>query len=51
MSQLVLGPRQSPAALLVQGPRKQTAGLVTAFTTAPTGRVFNSRFSDRFKKS
>lgn len=58
---LGLGPRSHSAALslarsshrraLSLGPRSVTATLVTLFTSAPTGRIFNSRFSNRFKKS
>lgn len=32
-------------------PRRVTIRVRTSFTTSPTGRVFNSRFSARFKKS
>jgi hypothetical protein len=39
------------AAGLALGPVLHPGQLVTAFTQQPTGRVFNSRFSNRFKKS
>lgn len=32
-------------------PRRLVIADATAFTVSATGRVFNSRFSDRFKKS
>lgn len=45
-----LSPRRHEHALALSARRPEVA-LTTAFTTNPTGRVFNARFSDRFKKS
>lgn len=50
MTTLVLKPRNLTAQMPVTN-RAPSAVLVTAFTTSSTGRVFNGRFSDRFKKS
>ena len=50
MSTLVLAARRTTGTL-TQAARATTATLTTAFTTNPVGRVFNSRFSDRFKKT
>lgn len=62
MSTLTLASKYGPAGSLVLSARSATgtlrlaarsvaAPLVTHFTINPVGRIFNARFSDRFKKS